>query len=252
MRSTNKRYALGNRKRSYLLAHRIRSDRSGMAGSTATNQRGKDFRYYVELNPVRVGGNKLLRVAADRIEQAVWDALVQMLTPTVVRDGLIAYRQQQQGNADTRQQQITTLERERATLEARHRKLIAAFEQDAITIEDLRDSKERTTAAIDSIDRELARLQQSVAHLMTAQQEHETLTLIEQMHESLRDLDDDEKQAVLEALDVQIQMNECNRQSLSFTITTLIGSMVVQAAKGAELSVVSQHFTFSISRLSCA
>lgn len=240
LRSRNKKYAQGNRKHRYLLSHRIRSDRSGMSGLTTTNRLGNDFSYYVEFNPVRLGNDKAMRVATDRIEQAVWAALLAMLTPNVVRDGLIAYRQRQQGDTDARQQQIATLQRERASIEARHKKLIAAFEQDAITIDDLRESKERTQQSIASIDCELARLQQATVGLMTAAQERETLALVEQMHAALHDLDEDEQRAVIDALDVAVVVKEYSRKAMTFELTTLIGSMVVQAVKGQELCIVSQ------------
>ncbi len=245
VRATNQRFSRGNRKHPYLLAHRIRTERIGMSGVTIPNKYGQLFRYYIEFRAVRDTGEKQQRVAADRIEQAVWAALVQMLSPDVVRDGLTAYRQQQQGDAEARQQQIATLERERATLEARHRKLIAAYEKDAITLDDLRDSKERTTLAVASIDRELARLQQAGDRLMTPEQERAAIALVQQMYETLGDLDDEDKQAVLDALDVKVKVLDCSRKHTTFEVSTLIGMMQAQEVKGQKLHIVYHNLRIS-------
>ena len=239
---TNKGMSVGNRKRFYLLAHRVRCG-CGRGMSGVTKPASEAYRYYVCCKPAYTIAEACptkASVNADRIEAAFWQAVQVIVTPEFLRDSLQAYRIQQQHTLDGQAHQISTLERERAAIEARHQKMIGAFQADAISLDDLRSSKERTQTELASIDRELARLRAIDGNVITPEEEHATLSLVQRMHALLGDLSDDDRRKVVEVLDLRIQMVEVAKHRLVFTLTSpVLGSHTVRT-DGDNLSHVDK------------
>lgn len=238
--ATNKQHSKGNRKRFYLLAHRVRcSCGRGMAGVSKNN--GKHRYYmccktgYAIQEPCPTSSS----VQANRIEQAVWQSLLQVVNPTHIRAGLELVRQQQQAGAEDGAQQVRTLERERDRIEQAHQKMIAAYQADAIGLDDLKASKDRTHRELESIQRELARLKGSRKTVITAEEERETIALVEHMHAALGNLTDEERLQVIEALDVRARVLLVERKRLQLDVISILGEYTVMLDSGA-LSVVDK------------
>ncbi len=221
--ASNKQHSKGNRKHFYLLAHRIRcSCGRGMAGVIKNNGKRRYYRCwktYAIQEPCPTSSS----VQADRVEHAVWQSLLQVISPTYIRTGLELVRQQQQEGAEEIAQQIRTLECERARIEQAHQKMIAAYQADAISLDDLKASKERATRELESIQRELSRLQGVRKPVITAEEERKTIALVERMHAALGNLTDEERLQAIEILDVRAQVKLVERRRLRLDVSTIVG-----------------------------
>ncbi|NJL03546.1 MAG: recombinase family protein [Chloroflexaceae bacterium] len=227
-------------KRFYLLSGRARTERSKLWGWL--QKTGKyEYRCYKESES---RGFRPLRVKAPILDDATWQGLVRMLTPEAVRVGLERLKQEQAGAVQERVHQVETLLRERANVEARHKKMVAAYQADAISIEDLRESKERTQFALASIDNELDQLKHADGTMFTDEDEQAMLALVENVHTQLDHVSDEDKAHIVAALDVQVMIISSKKNALAFRCDTLIGSFGCDAAFDKHNLTVSYNILY--------
>jgi len=196
-----------NGKHEYLLGRRIRCQCGyAMFGSSDRWKRwyrctGRDS------HAVRRCDQK--EVKADLIECVVWEWIERQLRPEVLREGV---EQQHDQWAERRRaiiDQIDVLSQRRAAVEKERRQAVAAYQVDALTIEELKENKELTDHALRSIDAELLRLHEQLNKGGPNDGELDSLmTLAQELHQELQHLTPERRRAVIDLLDLRVVVEQ--------------------------------------------
>lgn len=196
--------------RRYLLRRLVQCGECGLATvciRQASKGQKREYLYYECKGhaPLSVGrAQKCLsrRVRADRLDEVVWQSLDQLLSEPAVIQQLHAEW------AWTKQQDLTQLaEREaqlhsrRQRLEKQEQKLLDAYEEDVITLSELKSRRQKLQAErhrLDQESQELRRDQQQVVHWQEVVAHVETFRQL--LGDHLDQLTFEERQAVVQCL----------------------------------------------------
>lgn len=209
----------GKRMMFYLLAHRVRcACGASMSCSTSHAERQSAHRSYrcVARGPhdaVKPCNAQVKIISAAKVERATWQWLAAEITPDRVRAGLAELTQMSDERFSELHALMDGLEAQRREIDRKHQKMVLAYQNDACTLDDLKESKELTEQARASIDAELQRVDKALRDMnMQADDCEEMFAMVHQVHEKLHTLTDTSRRKLVELLNIRVRVQ--SKQSL--------------------------------------
>ena len=194
-----------NAKNFYLLGRRIRCQCGKSMygkddhGKLVYHCGGRDRQVAVKCSVVQKD------IRARLVESIIWDWLTQQLQPEVLHEGITQIRGDTVYKQKHINDQIALLLRRRSDVDKERRKAVAAYQVDAISLDELKQSKELTDESFHSIDKELVRLEEQLKQNGPSEEELTSLMeFADKLHEELQFLTPQRRREVIDLLDLRI------------------------------------------------
>jgi site-specific DNA recombinase len=165
----------------------------------------------------------LPQLRGERAENAVWHWLLTSLTPDRVREGIEQEQQRHAGQLTTIDQDIATLSRERASLERQRQKAIAAFQADAISVDELKTQKAIHEQSIQAIDTEIARLD-TLRHTLPVYDAEALIAEVNELRRLMPAMSNEERHQLLDTLNLSVTRHMRDDGTQYLTVQCLIGA----------------------------
>ncbi len=202
-----------NVKRDYLLrGHVICGACGARMAATSNHRRGKYYGYYVCRIPRAGFDHRGLTYPAGRVDEVVWEWVKQLLlNPEAIREGLAAYKQQQEERAGPISMHVSAINGLLIERQAELRRLLDLYLSGEFSRDLLVDKRAELEKAIGDLERERAALLASMrGQSITDEQEETLLDFARKVSKGLDCADSDfrTRRGIIEALGVEVTLME--------------------------------------------
>lgn len=179
-------------------------------------------------------------IDAPVIEPIVWNWLSNQLQPDVLKEGILQMRGESTDQRKRTEEQIAVLTQRRNEIDKERRKAVAAYQADAITLDELKQNKEMTDEALRSIDAEMARLRERLTDAGPNDEEIVgLLTLTQQLHEEMAYLTPERRREVIDLVDLRVivELDEDESRWANVTCRLAADRLLLQKVASANRTV---------------